>query len=398
MQLTPSDPDIQTLISRIRNGDIDLQPDFQRGEVWPLAKKRRLIDSILRNWYIPPVHTIIIKESNRQDVLDGQQRLAAIRDFMDNRFSVDGHTPPPDPEIQALDGLFYDQLPDQYRRAFDSFTIRVIRISDYKPEEPGELFYRLNQITSITSAEQRNAFYGPVRDQVKALVKDFEDRGNNQDTLGFSNSRMAYDDVISKLLCTLETKDLGSKLTSSFLSDRYRSTQPFEAQAVNIAQQAIIIFSKLWPRHAGYRLNKATLYSWLVFLSTYVLYDRSFLLDSGNISLVDAFEEVKSKARSSPAIIDYPPERAKFWHDLIQIYVDRSTSRVNDVSSVLLRDFILHFFAATALGLQPDELPLNSTRRATFRDVSGYLNSVVVTGIEIGRLEAAVAADKWGAL
>ncbi len=33
MRLIPSDPDIQTVFSRIKDGSLDLQPDFQRGEV-----------------------------------------------------------------------------------------------------------------------------------------------------------------------------------------------------------------------------------------------------------------------------------------------------------------------------------------------------------------------------
>lgn len=32
--------EIETIISRIENGDIDLQPNFQRGEVWPVNKQK----------------------------------------------------------------------------------------------------------------------------------------------------------------------------------------------------------------------------------------------------------------------------------------------------------------------------------------------------------------------
>ena len=33
MRLIPWDPDVETIARRIKTGDIDLQPDFQRGEV-----------------------------------------------------------------------------------------------------------------------------------------------------------------------------------------------------------------------------------------------------------------------------------------------------------------------------------------------------------------------------
>jgi hypothetical protein len=62
MRLIPSDPDIATIVARITDGSLDLQPDFQRGAVWSKAKQRLLIDSILRSWYVPPIHVVRIEE------------------------------------------------------------------------------------------------------------------------------------------------------------------------------------------------------------------------------------------------------------------------------------------------------------------------------------------------
>jgi hypothetical protein len=189
MRLLPSDPDVETIVSRIKGRDIDLQPEFQRGEVWSKLRKQRLIDSILRDWHVPPIHVIENAASRKQEVLDGQQRLAAIRDFVDNQFPVDGQIEPLDPAIQALDDMLYRQLPEKWRRQFNQFTIRLFRIVDYQSSEPAELFFRLNQPASLTGAEQRNAFYGPVREQIKKLVSTYSDELNRQ-ALGFSNSRM----------------------------------------------------------------------------------------------------------------------------------------------------------------------------------------------------------------
>ena len=65
-----------------------------------------------------------------------------------------------------------------------------------RPEEPGELFYRLNQLTNLTAAEQRNAFFGPVRKQIKDLVQLIKTRPDFERRIGFSNARMSYDDVL----------------------------------------------------------------------------------------------------------------------------------------------------------------------------------------------------------
>lgn len=45
MKCESTDLEIETIVNRIKNEDMDLQPDFQRGEIWTLQKKQKLIDS-----------------------------------------------------------------------------------------------------------------------------------------------------------------------------------------------------------------------------------------------------------------------------------------------------------------------------------------------------------------
>jgi hypothetical protein len=105
------------------------------------------------------------------DVLDGQQRLAAIRDFIQNHFSIDGHLSPPDDRIRNLHGMYHKRLHQREKRLMDQYTLRCFKLTDYEPDEPSELFYRLNQPSMLTAGEQRNAFYGPARAQLKDLVE-----------------------------------------------------------------------------------------------------------------------------------------------------------------------------------------------------------------------------------
>ena len=82
-----------------------------KGEKCGDPKKRRLIDSILRDWHVPPIHVVEVRKTAQQEVLDGQQRLVAIRDFVRGNIRVDGNTQPEDEEIKQLDGLSYEELP-----------------------------------------------------------------------------------------------------------------------------------------------------------------------------------------------------------------------------------------------------------------------------------------------
>lgn len=345
MRLTPSDPDIETLIGRIKSKEIDLQPDFQRGEVWGTPKKQRLIDSILRDWHIPPIHVVLDMETQEQSVLDGQQRLVAIRDFERNRFSVDGELEPFDAEIKLLNGLTYSELPPKFKRKFDQFTIRVFRITDYLPSEPGELFYRLNQPSALTAAEQRNAFYGRVRNQVKLLVEAMQANGVSSALWGFSNARMSYDDVIARTCLILDNGTLKKKISSATLADQYRTNREFSEPTVTAVKNAIHLLQRATSSSTVTpKLNKATAQSWLIFLSSATRNGPIPELLLGDF--IQEFEFTRAEVESTKYL---PTAFAGITHrfgpnsviSLMRVYEDRSTSRVADTTSVILRDFVL---------------------------------------------------------
>ena len=341
MKLTPSEPDIRTIIERIDQADIDLQPDFQRQEVWSTTKKKRLIDTVLRGWSIPPIHFVETVD-NKLEVLDGQQRLASLRDFVHNRFAVDGNVTPFDPAIRALHGKFYKQLDPSVKRRFDQYALRCFRITDYLPEEPNELFYRLNQPTMLTAGEQRNALFGPAREQLKAAVALFEQCGNDKATIGFSNARLAYDDVFARLFFFLDAQNFGIKGTESLISERFRSKLPFEPEVVSRVNGSISLFSEARNSSQPNRFNKASVLSWLLFFSRF----------SGQLPLAADFMQ---------RVIDARQKRLarKFVVDAVLVFEDRSSLRVTDVSSVVYRDFALcylyHFLADRPL---PDRVPI----------------------------------------
>lgn len=347
MRLLPSDPDVETIVGRIKNEDIDLQPDFQRGEVWSQPKQRRLIDSILRDWHVPPIHVVQHPDTKKQDVLDGQQRLAAIRDFVNGKITVDGKIAPIDQEILKLDGMRYAELPPNWKRQFDQFTIRFFRIVDFQPDEPAELFFRLNQPVSLTSAEQRNAFFGPVRSQVKDLVDDLEDL-----SFGFSNSRMALDDVVARVCLSVENKSITEKITASKLTDRYRSQFPFPEPTMTVCENAVAFFAKSsndWPQKI--KLNKATLFSWL-WLSACAgqhFHDSTSQLISTAIAKLEELRSQKMEAvpESLPFSKDIVIQREYLVH-LLRLFFDRSSSRVSDVTSVVARDVVMWIYIANA--------------------------------------------------
>lgn len=330
MRFQTSDPDIATIYRRIERKVIDLQPEFQRGEVWTTPKKQRLIDTILRKWHVPPIH-LVSKGEGKFDVLDGQQRLTSIRDFMQGSFPVDATIEPIVPELEPYDGLRYGQLPESVRDEFEAFAIRIFELHDYTPEEPHELFFRLNQPMTLTEAEKRNAFIGPARNQVKDLVEWAKPLGMNLDSLGFSNARMAYDDLIARFLLVLEQGTLTEKVTALRITTRYRRHEAFTEETISRAKTALRYYLQLpiHGRQGNLKPNKATIHTWLCMAAKLA---KEGLLDSYGEYLAKAIYEIESWRVTGNRNITSVAATPRI------IFHDRATSRVADVTSVVLRD------------------------------------------------------------
>lgn len=352
MKCTVTELEIETIHRRIQDGDLNLSPDFQRGEVWSVAKKKKLIDSILRGWRIPPIHLIETKDYT-DEVLDGQQRLAAIRDFVENKFNIDGNLIPTNEHILQLDKLQFGDLEANLQRKFKKYSLTIIRLTEFSPEEPAELFYRLNQPATLTSAEQRNSYIGDTRNQIKQLVIYFEELGANKETIGFSNSRMAYDDIISKFCYTLEVGSLKKKITSTNISEKYRNNEPFRDEVIEEVKSTLEFFtesSKIGQGNfliAKLNINKATLFSWLIFA-----YRNKDRINKGAMAeLIFTFEYAREVIKGKTKEVPFGYEKIasllnsnNFLNQMLLIFNQRASMGSTDANSIIYRDIILEIY------------------------------------------------------
>lgn len=85
--LAPSDWTVGTIYEQIGK-QIDLDPDFQRRNVWSTSAKSKFIESIFLGVPIPQI-LLSAKRDVRSSylVLDGKQRLTTVREFLDGKHS-----------------------------------------------------------------------------------------------------------------------------------------------------------------------------------------------------------------------------------------------------------------------------------------------------------------------
>ena len=164
-------------------------PEWQRQEVWSRSKKQNLIDSILRGWKLPKFYLLkLCDEPEEYEVVDGQQRLAAIFEFYDNGLPLS------DSSAEEFGGSRYEELPDSVTDDFDDYEIEFDEIEDATDEEVKEFFQRLQEGLPLTSSEKLNSVHSRLRDFVMRQTKHrfFE-------KVTASNKRYGHFDIIAKV-------------------------------------------------------------------------------------------------------------------------------------------------------------------------------------------------------
>jgi hypothetical protein len=175
----PFDPDkikistekktIDLIVRRIRYGEIDLAPEFQRrARVWTSQRKSQLIESLLLK--IPlPVFYVAADHKDEWAVVDGLQRLTTILDFVDGKFDLDGLE-----YLAALTGKSFKTIDRAMQRRIEETELVINVIQPGTPDEVlMNIFKRINTGgLPLTAQEIRNALHkGPVRAYLRRLVE-----------------------------------------------------------------------------------------------------------------------------------------------------------------------------------------------------------------------------------
>ena len=113
-------------------GYMNLQPFYQRRSRWDKQKQSRLIESFIVNIPIPPI-ILYEQDYNSYEVIDGQQRITAIKDFYENKLKLTGLEFWPE-----LNGLTYQELNQIIKAGIDRRSISTITIVTESTADPEE--------------------------------------------------------------------------------------------------------------------------------------------------------------------------------------------------------------------------------------------------------------------
>lgn len=212
-------------------GELVLSPKFQRRSVWPAAARSSLIDTILQGYPIPPLHVRKARPKDRAnsvlEVIDGQQRLRTIFDFVSGGFKLS----------RTLDatwaGKGFDQLEDDEREKVLDRGLFVFQYSAITDQQVLQIFERFNvNAIPLSAQELRNGkFFGHFKQSSYGLAREYLEFWRSQHI--FSDAaiaRMLEVEFVSELLVAQLRGPQDKKRTLNDLYEEYDEVWPDRSQ------------------------------------------------------------------------------------------------------------------------------------------------------------------------
>ena len=129
------------------------------------------------------------------EVVDGQQRLNAIWEFLANEYLTWGDADPIGGYEVA--GKTFAELDSDVQDQLESYELSVVELEETEDQEIEEMFISLQNGVPLNAAEKRNAVPGNVRAFVRNIASTHR---FITESVSIRNTRYAHDEVVAQML------------------------------------------------------------------------------------------------------------------------------------------------------------------------------------------------------
>ncbi len=218
-------------IKTVNFGGLDLRPPYQRGFIWKDDFKDKLIYSIIKGYPTGNISVRILSTPNekgaKSEVVDGQQRLTTIRDFVTNDYTIKSswskkiihviidyykNANVTDEIVEKLakkatrkgnPKLKFSDLPDIIQGNINSYNIAMTYIADSSEEQIREYFRFLQNQERLRAGEIINSM--PATN-LETFLEKIDNKNRFLDVIGFSDDRAEFDKVFYSIIGLFDSK------------------------------------------------------------------------------------------------------------------------------------------------------------------------------------------------
>jgi len=157
MQVQQTSFTVAEFCQQLKDGKIIVNRDYQRSsKVWPPAARSYLIDTIIHGYPMPKLSmrqkTDLRSRMTVKEIVDGQQRSAAIADFYQDKLRISGKS--------EIKGSRFSDLEEPDQQRFVDYSLSVDLFVGATEEEIREVFRRINSYTlPLNYQERRHATF-----------------------------------------------------------------------------------------------------------------------------------------------------------------------------------------------------------------------------------------------
>ena len=213
---------IADLVKWMDEKSLVVNRDYQRSPgLWPSNARSYFIDTILNGYPFPKVtirQTINLRtKQSYREIIDGQQRLTAIYDFVNNKFALSNVS-------KAYAKSKFLDLDEVNKQNLLSYEVSVDSIIAATEEEVLEIFRRMNSYNvPLNEQEKRHSTYqGEFKWFIKDLLDSYTPMLEAFDVLSKTQvSRMADADLMTEL-CQVLMEGIQTR-SNKKLDDLYRN-------------------------------------------------------------------------------------------------------------------------------------------------------------------------------
>ena len=254
MSFSVASTPIITILNQIKTvqfGGLDLQPEYQRAYIWKDDFKDKLIYSLIKDYPIGNISVRVLELSNskgaKSEVVDGQQRLTTIQNFINGDYVIKCEwSKKIIEEIQSYFGeiedeklsklskklsnkrnitLKFSDLPDIIQGNINSYNISVSYIANSSNTEIREYFMFLQNQERLKAGEIINSIPDTI---LETHLNMLSNKDNLLNIIGFGDDRREFDKIFYSIIGLFDNKiSFGTtdKIIQKYVSE---STMPLD--------------------------------------------------------------------------------------------------------------------------------------------------------------------------